>query len=80
MATQLEMLRLCEPGAGDCLLISAPRGMGKTVLLNWLAQQVKAVRGGRLVRTSADQIEDFPGAGGTDRAGVAYFHLGHQIR
>lgn len=41
------------------LLLSAPRGLGKTVLLRWLRQQATAARI-RLVKISANQIRTLP--------------------
>ena len=55
LLTGLAQLQDGEPPAS--ILISAPRGMGKTVLLNWLTQQVDNSQCGRLVKVSADQVE-----------------------
>lgn len=50
-------------GPANILLLSAPRGMGKTVLLSWLRRQA-ADRAVRVIDATAGDIPDLPALGG----------------
>lgn len=50
-------------GPANILLLSAPRGMGKTVLLSWLRRQA-ADRAVRVIDVKAGDIPDLPALGG----------------
>ena len=60
------LLRIAHPtrgGPANMLLLSAPRGMGKTVLLDWLREQAES-RGIAVTNLVASGIPDLPALGG----------------